>query len=130
MVKFGTGAEDNSWTESSQNIGKDYIGLASTSHYVSTSAGTLFGINQVLDSSISVQFKVGTYGTWPDLPEMPTITVALLNSSDVVLASNTGSPTLTKSAESYAQGMTISVTKPANPAAIASIKILYLVLDQ
>ena len=123
VVKFGTGAEDNSWTESSQNTGSDYVGLASTSHYVSTSAATLFGVNQVLDSSISVQFKVGTYGSWPALPEMPTITVALLNSSDVVLASNTGSPTLTGSAESYAQGMTISVTKPANPAAIASIKI-------
>lgn len=123
VVKFGTNLEDNSWTESAQNIGSDYVGLASTSHYVSTTAETLFGINQVLDSLISVQFKVGTYGTWPDLPVMPTLTVALLDSSDVVIASSSGSPTLTGASENYDQGMTISVTKPANPSAIASIKI-------
>ena len=37
-VSFGSNSEDNNWTESAQNIGSDYVGLATTSHYVQTSA--------------------------------------------------------------------------------------------
>lgn len=120
-VNFGTTAEDNSWTESAQNVGSDYIGLATASHYAQTSASTLFGVNAILDSSLIVEFKVGTYGG--TLTTMPTITVALLDASSNVLSSASGSPTLTGKDESYVQGPTISVTKPANPSSISAIKI-------
>lgn len=56
-VNFGTTAEDNSWTEIAQNVGSDYIGLATASHYAQTSASTLFGVNAILDSSLIVKFK-------------------------------------------------------------------------
>ncbi len=120
-VNFGTTAEDNSWTEIAQNVGSDYIGLATASHYAQTSASTLFGVNAILDSSLIVKFKVGTYGGTP--ATMPTITVALLDASSNVLSSASGSPTLTGSSESYVQGPTITVTKPANPSSISNIKV-------
>lgn len=120
VVGFGSGAEDNGWQEVTNNTQATYIGFATTSHSVTTSFTNLVGTGYVLDSNITVTFKVGTYG---GTGKQGTLAVALLDASQNVLSSGTGDTILTSSAPNYAQGPSISVAKPANPANINSIKI-------
>ena len=121
VIQFGSGASNN-WTTSQQNVGSDYIGIATTSHYAQVTATNLFGADLVLDSSLNVTFKLGTYG---GTGQQGTFAVALLNSGGTVLSVGTGATNLTGSSESYAQGPTggITVAKPANPADISTIKV-------
>lgn len=121
VVKFGSGATNN-WTTNYQNLGSDYIGIATTSHYAQVTSTNLFGSDLVLSSDLNVTFKLGTYG---GTGQQGTFAVALLNSGGSVLSVGTGLTNLTGSSESYAQGPTngITVTKPANPSDIASVKV-------
>jgi len=121
VVQFGSG-KTNNWTTSYQNQGSDYIGIATASHYAQVTATNLFGSDLVLSSDLVVTFKIGTYG---GTGQQGTFAVALLNSGGSVLSVGTGVTNLTGSNESYAQGPTdgITVTKPANPSDIASVKV-------
>lgn len=120
VVGFGSNSEDNSWTENAINTQSSYIGIATSSNYVSTTALTMFGEGNVLDSNLTVAFMLGSYG---GTGAQGVLTVALLDASQNVLSSATGSTNLSNSTPSYAQGPSISVSKPSNPASIDSIKI-------
>lgn len=120
IVGFGSDAEDNGWTENTNNTSPSYIGIATSSNYVSTTALGLFGLGNILDSNLTITFMLGSYG---GTGVQGVLAVALLDESQNVLSIGTGNTNLSSSTPSYAQGPTISVSKPSNPANINSIKI-------
>lgn len=119
VVQFGSG-KTNNWTTSYQNLGSDYIGIATLSHYASVTSANLFGEGNVLASDLQVEFKIGTYG---GTGQQGVFKVELLDSQNNVLSSQTGDTNLSSSTESYTQGPTITVTKPASPENISAIKV-------
>jgi hypothetical protein len=121
VVQFGSG-KTNNWTTNYQKLGSDYIGIATSSHYAQVSSTNLFGAGNVLDSDILVTFKIGTYG---GTGQQGTFSVSLLDSDNNVLSTSSGLTNLTGANESYDQGPTggISVSKPANPSSISTIKV-------
>ncbi|HML99866.1 MAG TPA: lamin tail domain-containing protein [Bacilli bacterium] len=119
VVQFGSG-KTNNWATSYQNLGSDYIGIATLSHYASATSANLFGEGNVLASDLVVEFKIGTYG---GSGQQGVFKVELLDSQNNVLSSQIGNTNLSSSTESYAQGPTITVVKPANPENISSIKV-------
>jgi uncharacterized protein YjdB len=114
----GTG----NWIFSRQAMGNDYVGLATTNHYVEISAVNLFGSGNEVSSALTATFKVGTFGSW-GAGVRPTIGITYLNSSGEQINFATGITTLSASAETYAQGPSIELSLPVTPSSISKFRV-------
>ena len=125
VASFGTANLTSGWTQTgyTANQGTEYVRFRTIeSNFVSTSSkSSIIDALEQFTSSLTITYKVGSFG---GSGTSGTLRAEILNSSDVVLNSATGTFTLSSATESYAQGSTITLTLPENPSNIEKFKLI------
>jgi len=126
VASFGTANLTSGWTQTgyTANQGTDYVRFRTNeSNFVSTSSkSSIIDALEQFTSSLTITYKVGSFGSGSGASG--TLRAEILNGSDAVLNSATGTFTLSSSTESYAQGSTITLTLPENPSSIEKFKLI------
>jgi len=114
------------WTSTATTAAASGYAKIKSGEYVYAAIGTLVSDGEVLSSALDVNVSAGTFGTWGGSKNV-TVTVELLDSKDVVLSSaNASKSSLGNSETAYiGSDYPISVSLPANPSAIAKVKVSF-----
>ena len=116
------------WTSTATTAAANGYAKMKNGEYVEASIGTLVASGNVLNSDLDVNVSAGTFGTWKGDKQV-TVTVSLLNSSNEVLSSDDYTKTSLGNSESSYIGSDypISVSLPANPSAIAKVRVTFTI---
>jgi hypothetical protein len=125
VALFGTSNLTSGWVQSgfTPTQGTDYVRFRTNeTNFVSTSSkSSLIDPLEQFTSSLTITFKVGSFG---GTGTSGFLRAEILNSSNTVLNSATGSFTLNNADESYIQGSSITLTLPENPSDIDKFKLI------
>ncbi len=126
VASFGSTNLTSGWTQTGSTLGSppaDYVRFRTNeTNFVSTSSrSSLIDPLEQFTSSLTITFKVGALGVGGT---SGFLRAEILNSSNTVLNSATGSFTLVNAAESYSQGSSITLAIPENPSEIDKFKMI------
>lgn len=124
-ARFGTANLSSGWQQFgfTTTQGTDYVRFRSneSNYVITTSRSSLIDPLEQFTSSLTVTYKVGSFG---GSGTSGTLRAELLDNANNVLINGTGSFSLTTATESYAQGSTITLSLPENPSNINTFKLI------